>query len=83
LVIALAMITSDKLGDSTSGRVLPHEDPPIQAFLTMNNTAWQNARKKAAEIYEDVLNRPCPTGFQTLHVHDLRHPAVDGCALQV
>jgi len=40
---------------------------------TMNNTAWQNARKRAAELYEEVLNRPCPSGFQTLHVHDLRH----------
>jgi integrase len=41
----------------------------------MNNTAWQNARKKAAELYEDVIKRVCPTGFRTLHVHDLRHTA--------
>ena len=42
---------------------------------TINNTAWQNARKRAAELYQEALKRPCPSGFQTLHVHDLRHTA--------
>jgi integrase len=39
----------------------------------VNNTAWQNARKKASAKYEEHFGRACPDGFRTLHVHDLRH----------
>jgi len=40
---------------------------------TMNNTAWQSARRRAAGMYEERFGRTCPEGFRTLHVHDLRH----------
>ncbi|WP_310732341.1 tyrosine-type recombinase/integrase [Ideonella sp. A 288] len=45
-------------------RVKNFEDAPVMSYQpiqTMNNTAWQNARKKA--------------GMPDLHVHDLRHTA--------
>lgn len=40
---------------------------------TMSNSAWQSARKRAAEKYEERFGRKVPEGFRTLHVHDLRH----------
>jgi integrase len=40
---------------------------------TMNNTAWQSARRRAAEKYVEHFKRACPEGFRTLHVHNLRH----------
>ena len=39
----------------------------------MYNTAWRQARKKAAENYQRVLGRPCPEGFLHVRVHDLKH----------
>lgn len=50
--------------------VFPYRGRPIE---TVNNTGWQNARKKAAAAYKDWFNKACPDGFRTLHVHDLRH----------
>ncbi len=40
---------------------------------TMNITAWQSARRRAAEKYAARFGRACPEGFRTPHVHDLRH----------
>jgi integrase len=39
---------------------------PYRAIETMNNTAWQRARREA--------------GLPDLHVHDLRHTWACGCA---
>lgn len=39
----------------------------------MNNTAWQNAVEKATKKYQEHFGRAAPSGFATLHVHDLRH----------
>ena len=39
----------------------------------MNNTAWQRARREAAEHYEQELGRPCPAVFAKVRVHDLKH----------
>ena len=39
----------------------------------MNNTAWQNARKSAAEKYRERFVREAPFGFRRLRIHDLKH----------
>lgn len=56
------VFTYKRLGAKSSHRV-----------ETLNNTAWQSARSRAAAKYEATLGRPCPDGFRSLHVHDLRH----------
>lgn len=40
---------------------------------TMNNTAWQSARRRATAKYLAKFGRNAPSGFSTLHVHDLKH----------
>ncbi len=50
--------------------VFTHRDQPI---ARMNNTAWQRARREAAEHYEQELGRPCPPVFGNVRVHDLKH----------
>jgi integrase len=39
----------------------------------MNNTAWQNARKRAAEKYKERFGKDAPWGFAHLRIHDLKH----------
>lgn len=39
----------------------------------MNNTAWQSARKAAAEAYKAETEREAPWGFAHVRVHDLKH----------
>lgn len=39
----------------------------------INTTSWVAGRNRAAAKYGDVLGRECPSGFATLHPHDLRH----------
>jgi integrase len=39
----------------------------------MNNTAWQNARKRAAQKYRERLGRDAPWGFAHVRIHDLKH----------
>ena len=39
----------------------------------MHTSAWNRARAKAAEAYEDTIGKPCPDGFRNLRVHDLKH----------
>ena len=48
----------------------PTKARPIE---TMNNTAWQGARKRAAEKYREVLGREAPWGFANVRIHDLKH----------
>lgn len=40
---------------------------------SMNNTAWQGAREKAAAEHERLHGRPAPEGFAHVRVHDLKH----------
>ena len=40
---------------------------------TMNNTAWQNARKRAAQKHREKLGRDAPWGFAHVRIHDLKH----------
>ena len=39
----------------------------------MNNTAWQNARKRSAARYAKAFGRPANWGFEHVRVHDLKH----------
>lgn len=50
--------------------VFTYEGDPI---TRMNNTAWDNARGRWADKYEEAFKVKCPSGMRTLHVHDLRH----------
>ena len=37
------------------------------------NTGWKTARRRAASRYARELGRPCPDGFRSVRVHDLKH----------
>jgi integrase len=37
------------------------------------NSGWKAARRRAAVRYERELGRPCPQGFCSIRVHDLKH----------
>ncbi|MDE2295007.1 MAG: tyrosine-type recombinase/integrase, partial [Gammaproteobacteria bacterium] len=37
------------------------------------NTGWKTARRRAAERYPTEIGQPCPNGFRSLRVHDLKH----------
>jgi len=39
----------------------------------MNNTAWKNARERAAEKWSEAHLEPPPEGFRRVRVHDLKH----------
>ena len=44
-----------------------------EPVVRMNNTAWQRARREAAQQYDAELGRPCPPIFAHVRVHDLKH----------
>jgi integrase len=50
--------------------VFPFEGRPLHR---MNDTAWRNARYRAAKIWEKEKGTPAHPGFETLRVHDLKH----------
>jgi integrase len=37
------------------------------------NSGWKGARRRAAVRYEREFGRPCPAGFRSIRVHDLKH----------
>jgi integrase len=37
------------------------------------NSGWKSARQRAAARYELKIGLPCPKGFQSIRVHDLKH----------
>jgi integrase len=39
----------------------------------INNSGWKAARRRAAERYAEQFKRPCPAGFRSIRVHDLKH----------
>jgi integrase len=39
----------------------------------MNNTAWKNARSRAADKWAKEHGQPAPDGFRRIRVHDLKH----------
>lgn len=50
--------------------VFAHAGEPVRK---MNNTAWQRARREAAQQYPEEMGRPCPPLFARVRVHDLKH----------
>lgn len=51
----------------------PHEvQTPVPVFR-MNNSAWKNARVRAADKCEEQTGAPAPDGFRRVRVHDLKH----------
>jgi len=50
--------------------VFTHEGHPQPR---MNNSGWKAARRRAAARYEKELGAPCPVGFRSIRVHDLKH----------
>jgi integrase len=51
-------------------RVFTRNGSPITKIY---NSGWKGARRRASERYAKELGRPCPKGFQSLRVHDLKH----------
>ena len=41
--------------------------------MSLYTSAWKRARARAAAKYQATLGRPCPDGFASVRVHDLRH----------
>ena len=39
----------------------------------IHNSGWKAARRRAAARYEARPGRPCPAGFRSIRVHDLKH----------
>jgi integrase len=39
----------------------------------INNSGWKAARRRAAKRYPAEFKRPCPAGFRSIRVHDLKH----------
>jgi integrase len=37
------------------------------------NSGWKGARRRAAARYERAFGCPCPAGFRSIRVHDLKH----------
>ena len=50
--------------------VFTHREKKLQC---MNNTAWQNGRKRAAGKYRERFGKDSPWGFEHLRIHDLKH----------
>lgn len=44
-----------------------------QPLTKLYNSGWKAARRRAAARYEREIGRPCPTGFRSVRVHDLKH----------
>jgi hypothetical protein len=43
---------------------------PVTKFY---NSGWKAARRRAAARYEGKIGLPCPKGFRSIRVHDLKH----------
>lgn len=39
----------------------------------INNSGWKAARRRAAKQYAEQFRKPCPAGFRSIRVHDLKH----------
>jgi integrase len=45
----------------------------LKPIERMNNTAWRNARERAADKWEEQTGQPAPMGFRRVRVHDMKH----------
>jgi len=50
--------------------VFTREGSPVTHIY---NSGWKAARRRAAARYEREFGRPCPAGFRSIRVHDLKH----------
>lgn len=66
--IATSVIESVR-GEHPS-RVFTYRGRPLTKIY---NSAWKSARERAASKYLEVLGEPCPAGFASIRVHDLKH----------
>jgi integrase len=44
-----------------------------QPLTRLYNSGWKAARRRAAARYETEAGGPCPEGFRSIRVHDLKH----------
>ena len=44
-----------------------------QPVTNVYNSGWKAARRRAAARYELKIGLPCPKGFRSIRVHDLKH----------
>ena len=51
-------------------RVFTHSGKPV---TRLHNSGWNAARRRASKRYESELGKPCPDGFRSVRVHDLKH----------
>jgi integrase len=51
----------------------PDAAEELKPLARMNNTAWRNARERAADKWEQQTGQPAPVGFRRVRVHDLKH----------
>ena len=49
------------------------EVPTPAPVFRMNNSAWKNARVRAADKWEEQNGTPAPEAFRRVRVHDLKH----------
>jgi integrase len=50
--------------------VFTREGSPVTHIY---NSGWKGARRRATARYERELGCPCPAGFRSIRVHDLKH----------
>lgn len=50
--------------------VFPHRG---NRLTKLYNSGWKTARERAAARYLDDIGAPCPAGFTSVRVHDLKH----------
>jgi integrase len=50
--------------------VFTREGSPVAHIY---NSGWKGARRRAAARYERELGHPCPAGFRSIRVHDMKH----------
>lgn len=50
--------------------VITYRGNPITKFY---NSGWKAGRRRAAARYEGAIGLPCPQGFRSIRVHDLKH----------
>jgi integrase len=50
--------------------VFSHKGNPLTRIY---NSGWKGARRRASARYEKEFGRPCPAGFRSIRVHDLKH----------
>ncbi len=70
---------SRAVGESQRGKhpdfvfVQEFKNKEPQPVRGKNNTAWKNARERAAEKWSEAYLEPAPEGFRRVRVHDLKH----------